>query len=119
MIGRKLALVRNGEVVKIMHPHPFVPELQKIKKITSKGAKKIAYISLFMVLRFFIKSSNFVKTESNILAKKLIDRIQKNNSKSLGGGQKKEASKYLKTISEYRQKIKKMKHIIKKEEGIE
>ena len=117
MIGRKLVLVRSGEVIKIAHPHPFTPEIQKIKKLTSKGFKRLAYILLFIILRFFIKSSNFVKTKSKMLMQKLIDRIQKRNKSS--GGQKKEVSKYLKTISEYRQRIRKMKNMIKKEEGIE
>lgn len=87
MVGRKVALVRNGEVVRVIHPHPFVPELQKIKKLTSKGSKRVAYILLFIILRFFIKSSNFVKTESKMLMNRLIEKIQK-SSKTPEVGQK-------------------------------
>ena len=119
MIGRKLSLVRSDQMVKVMHPHPFVPELQKVKKITSKGAKRLGYIMLFVTLRFFIKSSNSIKVKSRLLIKELNDRLKKASSKSADGTGKKEVSKYLRTISDYRQKIRKMKHMIKKEEGIE
>lgn len=120
MIGRKLVLVRNGQVKEIKHSHPFVPDLQKIKYLTLKGTKKFGYVALFAILRFFIKSSNFIKTNSIILIKRLKDKLKKNKNNTLGEiTEKKEVSKYLKVISEYRHKIRQMKRKIKKEEGIE
>jgi len=120
MIGSKLVLVRNGQVIKAQHSHPFVPELQKIKHLTFKNAKKFGYTTLFVTLKFFIKSSNFIKTKSKILIKELKNKFKKNKDSPLDEIiEKKEVSKYLKIISEYRQKIREMKHKIKEEEGIE
>jgi len=119
MISRKIVLVRNGQVVKIQHLHPFVPDLIKIKHFTFKNTKKIGYTAVFLTLRFFIKSSNFIKNESKILIKKIESKLKKNKGEFLDETIKqKEVSKYLKVIGEYRQKIREMKHKIKEEEGI-
>jgi hypothetical protein len=120
MIWRELVLVRNGQVAIAQHSHPFVPELQKIKHLTFKNVKRFGYMTVFVTLRFFIRSSNFIKTKSKILLEELKKIIKKSNGQSLDEtAEKKEISKYLKIISEYRQKIRKIKHRIKEEEGIE
>jgi hypothetical protein len=119
MIGRKLAVVRNGQTIRIQHTHPFVPELQKIKNLTLKNIKKIGYVTIFVTFRFFIKSSNLVKTRSNMYVKELKNRFKGNkkaSSEEIIEG--KEVSKYLKIISEYQKKIRKIRHMIKEEEGI-
>jgi hypothetical protein len=120
MVWRELILVRNGQVAVAQHSHPFVPDLHKLKHITLKGTKKFGYIVLFVILRFFIRSSNFIKTISKILIKELKNKFKKivHDSKE-EITEKKEASKYLKIISEYQHKIRQMKHRIKEEEGIE
>ena len=120
MIERKLVLVRNGQVARVQHPHPFVPELQKIKHLTFKNTKKFGYVVVFTTLKFFIKSSNFIKTKSVLLIKEIKNKFKKNKEELPNESiVKREPSKYLSIISEYRQKIRKMKHKIKEEEGIE
>lgn len=121
MIWRELVLVRNGQVLKAQHSHPFVPDLQKIKHLTFKNTKKFGYTTVFVIMKFFIKSSNFIKITSIILLKELKDKLKKHTNSSLldEKTEKKEVSKYLKAISEYRQKIREMRHKIKEEEGIE
>ncbi|HCY17985.1 MAG: hypothetical protein UR62_C0004G0003 [Candidatus Nomurabacteria bacterium GW2011_GWF2_35_12] len=120
MVWRELVLVKNGLVVKTQHSHPFVPDLQKIKYLASKGTKKLSYVTLFIMLRFFIKSSSFIKNKSTILAKEIKTRFKKfRKDTSDETAEKKEVSKYLKIISEYRHKIRAIKHRIKEEEGIE
>ncbi len=120
MIWRELMLVRNGQVATTYHIHPFVPDLQKIKYLASKGAKKLSYLTLFVMLKFFIKSSNLIKTKSIVFIKELKDKFKKRNGNSSDDTtEKKEVSKYLRIISEYQHKIRKIKHRIKKEEGIE
>ena len=120
MVWRELVLVRNGQVTAVHHSHPLVPDLRKIKYLTLKGIKRFSYVILFVTLKFFIKSSNFIKTRSMILIEELKNKLRKSNGNSLDETiEKKEVSKYLKVISEYRQKIRQMKHKIKEEEGIE
>ena len=100
MIKNKLVLVRNGQVVKAQHPHPFVPEIQKIKHLTFKNGKKFGYVALFIILRFFIKSSNFIKTKSKMFVEELKNKLKNKDSFVNGTIEKKEVSKYLKIISE-------------------
>jgi hypothetical protein len=120
MIWRELVLVRSGQVAMAQHAHPFVPELQKIKHLTFKGVKRFGYVMLFVTLRFFIKSSNFTKTTSKIVLEEIKNKLRKNKNNRMDEiNTKKEISGYLKVISDYRQKIRKMKHKIKEEEGIE
>jgi len=120
MIGRELILIKNGQAIAVEHSHPFVADIQKIKHLIFKNSKKFGYAILFVTLKFFIKSSNFIKTKSIILIEKIKNKIKKkNNILNNETIEKKEVSGYLKVISEYRQKIKKIKHIIKEEEGIE
>ncbi len=119
MIGFKLALVRNGHTIKIEHSHPFVLDLQKMKHLTLRGVKRFGYLALFVTIRFFVKSSNSIKNTSKIVLKELQEKFGGNKNSLNEITEKKEVSKYLKIIGEYRQKIKEMKHKIKEEEGIE
>ncbi len=119
MIWRELVLVRNGQVAKAQHSHPFALDLQKIRHLTLKNTKKFGYTAVFEIMRFFIKSSNFLKVKSIILLKELKNRLKNKNGSLDEIIEKKEVSKYLKVISEYQQKIREMKNRIKEEEGIE
>jgi len=125
MIGRKLVLVRsgkygslNGEEIDILL---FVtPNLEKIKLLTFRNVKRLGYFTVFATLRLMIKSSNFVKVKSRLLVGAIKNRLKKDKDELIEEiVEKKEVSKYLRVISEYRQKIKRMKHIIKEREGIE
>ena len=122
MIWREIVLIKNGQIATIQHshPHPFVPELQKIKHLTFKNVKKIGYVSMFVTLKFFIKSSNFLKIKGIALIKEIKNIFKKNKNNLIEEmPNKREVSKYLKVISEYQQKIREMKDKIKEEEGIE
>ena len=122
MLGCKIMHLKNGKVIyteNLEHSHPLAPDFQKIKHLTRRGFKKFGYVALFVILKFFIKFSNFIKIKSQILVQEIKDKFRKKNSDLSGETMgKKEVSKYLKVISEYRQKIRKMRHLIKEEEGI-
>lgn len=121
MVWRELVLVRNGQVsITHHHAHPFVPELLKIKQLFLKGIKRGGYVLIFISIRSYLLSSKFVKEKSKSLAKEIKKSFRK-NIQNLEEEiiEKKEVSKYLRVISEYREKIREMKHRIKEEEGIE
>lgn len=118
MIWRELILVKNNQFIRAEYPHPFVHDLEKIKHLTFKSIKKLGYIILFLVLRFFIKFSNFIKIKTSLLIKKLKSKFIKSKKESLNEAGE-AGSKYLKIISDYKHKIRKMKKKIKEEEGIE
>ena len=125
MIGHKLVLVRNGKYGPINKEEVDIllfvtPDLEKIKLLTFRNMKRLAYFTVFATLKLIIKSSNFIKVKSRILVEAIKNRLKRDRDELIEEiGEKKEVSKYLRVISEYHQKIKRMKHIIKEKEGIE
>ncbi len=126
MLGNKILKLRNGKITEgarshsfFHHSHHFTLDPQKIKSAILTGFKKSGYVALFITLKLSIKSLNFIKVKGKKLIIEIERKFQKNKNELLEEvAEKKEVSKYLKTISEYRQKIKLMKYRIKKEEGI-
>ena len=120
MIGNKLIVLQKeglevGEHVKIN-----TPDLQDIKVIVVKNTKKYSFILLVLTLRFSVKSTHFIKTKSKEIKEKIIIKIKKITTSKKHGTpeQQKEISGFLKTISDYKKKVKRIKHKIKEEEGI-
>jgi len=118
MIVKKLAYLNHEE--KHIHDHEvnFLAEIldwNKVKHTSLDGLKKVSHIFLWVILRTYIISSNFVITKSKLFFSKIKEKIFQGEE----AHSNKEPSKYLKIISEYRQKIKHLKHKIKEEEGIE
>jgi hypothetical protein len=119
MIGRKLVLLKNSTLsVNNKKPIIKIPNLQEVRYTVSKSSKRYGFISLVIILRISVLSSHFLKKTYVTGKEKTIYLIQKYIFKRKGN-QIKEASKFLKAISDYKQKIKKIKHRIKEEEGIE
>ncbi len=120
MIGRKFFLLKNTGVHHIhRNAENFLSEIldfDKIKDLTIKNSKKIIHTLIWLILRIYILSLNFINKKRKELALKIKSYLNKNNHPEIEG--KKEVSKYMKVISEYRQKIKKMKNKIEEEEGI-
>ncbi len=122
MVGRKIFLVKKGHIEIIFGPlaNPFLEDLTKLRYLSRKSAKRYAYATLFAVLRLYIRSANFLKRKSLALAYKIERRLLKNRAGvSAENGEKREASRYLKMISEYQRKIRKMKEKIREEESLE
>jgi len=120
MMASKLTLVRNGQNARIHHhSHMFNLDLERIKSASVKSMKRFGYISVFIILRLSIKGTHFLKTKTLSLVGYLQSKMKRNNGASLYESEKKEVSGYLKSIAEYRNRIRQMKHKIKEEEGIE
>ena|SRR3989338_2992591 len=120
ILSRKLAIIKKGEIRQPEYAHPFVPDIKKAREILKRKTKKYGYAALFVTLRFYIQASSFLKKKSLELAQKIEKRLLKTElDKESKNGEKREASRYLKMISEYQKKIRDMKHRIRTEEGIE
>lgn len=118
MIGRKLLLKKDEE--ENHHNEVFLSEIldfNKIKHSTIKISKKTGHTLIWIILRTYIISLNFINKKAKEIIKKIAARLNENKNNELQ--EKKEVSKYIKIISEYRQKIRRLKHRIKEEEGIE
>ena len=96
-----------------------VPDLEKISGIVGKELKKVGYITFVSGLRIYMLSFNFLKNKYKNLKVKIRDIKSKNNiGTQIIKRKKQEASKFLKVVSEYKTKIKKIKRKIKEEEGL-
>jgi hypothetical protein len=114
MIGRKLAMIQNGEVQISEETFLKVPYFEEWKYVTIKNIRKHSYNVLVATVRFYIRSSSYLKNKYLEVKIKIVD-IYKRNSDG-DSGEKREVSKFLKLISEYKHKIRKIKHKIKEEE---
>jgi len=122
MIGRKLLLLNNIEGHSAHNAtETFLSEIldfNKIKKLAIEGFEKGVHTLIWVILKIYIVSLNFINKKRKEIIVKIKNRLNKNRHDNIVE-EKKEVSKYLKIISEYRQKIRHIKHKIKEEEGIE
>jgi hypothetical protein len=117
MIGRKLAVVRNGEIIiEQEYSHPFVPDLKKIKDATIISVKKYGHLSLVTIVRFHFRSTNFLKNKYEEV-KVTIKNITTKKDSNGNAVPKAEVSKFLKLISDYKHKIREIRHKIREEEN--
>lgn len=92
-----------------------VPGLEEIRSITTKRIKRYGYVALVITLRTYIRSSKFLEKKG-----REITRVIRRNL-SRGGEiddkfEQQEVSKFLRMISDYKQKVGKIKRRIKAEE---
>lgn len=118
MIGKKLMLIRNGQVFKIHDNITFLetPFLEKIKHVTIKNTKKHGYFLLVATIRLYFKITNFLKNKYQETKTK-IKEIHLRRQKPLPG-EKKEVNSFLKMVIEYKHKIRKIKQQVKDEENL-
>ncbi len=115
MIGRKVMLVRIGYlVVPESLPHPFIEDIDKVKYSALRGSKKVLHMGTFMIVRVYVKISNFIKKGyQNIKIK--AQRFYHGNSMDSLSSQK-EVNKFLRVVTDYKKKISAIKSRIDQEE---
>lgn len=114
MIGRKLLILQNGQMTYKENAETFLKAqyLEELKYTVIKTIKKHSYTGLVAIIRFYFRGTNLLKNKYQAVKTK----IKNLRSKNLKDDEKKEVSKFLKMISEYKQKIRAIKHKIKEEE---
>jgi len=115
MIGRKLSVLKNGQA---FYQNENISEdriLEAWKHETMEGIKKYSYAGLVAIIRTYVHSSNFIKLKYQELKIKIKEKFGKNKEDA---ETKKEASKFLKMITDYKHKIRKIRRQIKEEEEI-
>lgn len=113
MVGRKLVLLRNSDTATLETQEFEFPNLKELKHNTTQNFKKCGKIALIVIIRSYLRSKNFLKNKYQILKIKVRKIHRKRNAEG-----KTEVSKFLKTMSEYKQKIREIKHQIKEEENL-
>jgi hypothetical protein len=118
MVGRKLAFVRNEQILGREDVlHPFDPHIEKIKHLARRSAKEYSYMALVTTIRIYVKSLNFTKQKLQEAKEKAIEIMKKRRNGGMNTTESiQEDNKFLKKVSEYKQKIREIKHKIKKEE---
>ncbi len=116
MFNRKLFLLKNGDITVTQKENMVleIPYILKIKNITNKKIKKYGYVILVTIIRLYFRSLNLLKRKYKEL-KTRIDNL--NKGEVVNGTEKREVNKFLKGISDYKNKIKEIKHQIKEEEN--
>jgi len=113
MIGKKLPILQNIET--LYKDETFDGSyLEEWKYFFVQSVKKYSYLGLVATVRFYVHSALFLKRKYQ----EAKDKIEAIRAKKLNIGEieKKEASKFLKMISDYKHKIRRIKHHIKEEE---
>ncbi len=115
MIGRKLVLLKNGQI-HITEDATFeIPYLKEARHLTITNVKKYEHIALVLIVKFYLQFSNFLKNKYRELKDK-IHNIHINKYPNGELKEKIEASKLIKTVSSYTHRIKKIKQKIKEAE---
>ena len=114
MIGRKFMVMQEGVVVHSSE-NLIRDSYEEWKHATIKNIKKYSYVTLVGTIRFYVHAVNFTKRQYETLevkVKNIIQKKKKNNVVST------EPSKFLKMISDYKHKIRKIRHQINEEENL-
>ncbi len=119
MIARKLVQLRKSAEMVLSEEEVLfeIPYIDEVTVLTTKNIRRYGYMSLATAIRLYFRSSALVKNtynETKTRAKEVIERNKKLIMKSELGNR--EISGFLKTISEYKAKIDKLKHKIREEE---
>ena len=114
MVSRKLMIPQEGVLV---HHNEYITResYEEWKHSAVKNIKKYSYLALVGTIRFYIHSLNFIKKQYEAVKSKATNMIQK---RVKNNGVSTEPSKFLKMISDYKHKIRKIKHQIKEEENL-
>ncbi len=119
MLGKKLALLRAGtlEVKTAAEPHPFVPDWEKLKELVQKHARRYGYQATVTAVRIYVRSSNLFKAKALELRDKVAKLAEQyGGSKNGASSEPKEVNKFLRLISDYKNKVRAIKHKIHEEE---
>jgi len=114
LIGRKLITLKQEQILNQEEVLFELPYLKEVKHITVTNVRKHGYALLVAILRFYIRGTNFSKSQYEKVKIKITNMHNRNQI----NGEKKEISKFLKIIGDYKNKIREIKHKIKKEENL-
>lgn len=114
MIGKKVVILQDGQ---ILHRDEILKDssLEEWKHIAVQNLKKYSYTGLVKIIRFYVHFSDFLKIKYQTIKIKVKNMyVKKLQKKEI---EKPEINKFLKMISEYKYKIRRIKHQIKEEES--
>jgi len=112
MIGRKLQPVRMGVIPESEHAHPFVPDLERARHVAYVNFKKYEHLALVTIVTLSVRFSKMVTSGYRALLAKI-----QGMRKPKADGAEAEENKFLGIITDYKHRIRHIKHKIKEEEN--
>lgn len=113
MIMKRVFLIRAGSRI-IINDDPYLPPVHEVKHIFVKNTRQYSLIIISIILRTSIRTYIILKRKGNEIARKIINKYNKSTAKL--APEKREVNRFLKGISEYKNKIKNLKEKIIEEE---
>jgi len=115
MFNKKLSLMQNikMDIIEKEQIPLEIPYVIEIKHLTIRKVKRYGYVGLVIVIRLYFRSVNLWKRNYSKLKTK-IENWHKNDI--MNNSEKQEVNRFLRIISDYKHKIRKIKHDIKEEE---
>lgn len=114
MIARKLSFSEHGEIPDHDEVLLEIPYLKEMRNAAGRGVRKYGYALLVVFIRFYVRAVSLFRDKYREIKMRIKNRSTRNGS----NGEKKEISKFLKIIGEYKHKIREIKHRIKREEDL-
>ena len=115
MIGRKLIILQNTQTLRAENNDLYDTEhLEEWKNAVLQNIKISGYKILVGTIRLYVRTTNFFKKTYEEIKTNLKNRRERKLEKE--GVEKTEVSGFLKMISEYKRKIRRINRQIKEEE---
>ncbi len=117
MVGRKFLLIQDGQTLNINKNEVFseTKYLEELKHATIKNTKKHGYLLLVITIRTYFRTANLLKSKYEKTKNKVRELYQKRkkqiHTEKIG------ENSFLKMISEYKHKIRKIKQQVEEEEN--
>lgn len=92
-----------------------VPDLAEVKTILHKKSRRYGYIALVVTIRAYVLTSHALKQKSETLWQLIKRKLAKRNKEKT---HVEAENKFLTRISEYKNRIRRIKEKIKEEEGL-
>ena len=114
ILYKRVLLIRENDMV-IIDESPLLPDAKEVHILIVKHTKEFGFFIIEMTLRTYVRSSIVIKKKSLELYHKVKGRLVKDHDPE-AIPEKKEVSVFLRTVSEYKKKINKLKNQIVEEE---
>jgi hypothetical protein len=117
MIGRKLLFFEKQPVIAEEEILVQTPDFKEIRHIFIRKTRKYGYVALVEIIRFSVRSSKFLKRQYKEAENKIRGLARKHiTHKKEEEIKEKEVSSFLKKISQYKHKLRKIKNQVIEEE---
>ncbi|MCX6752986.1 MAG: hypothetical protein NTW62_01400 [Candidatus Nomurabacteria bacterium] len=116
MLNKRVAFIREQNMTVVDHS-PVLPDIKDVHYILIRHGKELGFFIIAITLRTYVRSSILLKKKSKEIYRKIKSKItKKEHIEPEITAEKKEASAFLKTVSEYKKKIGRLKDQIIEEE---